>query len=73
MMTTNASSARTVIFWIFGFGLEFFVNNNETIQIVNLSTQAIFSVRFYFLWNLSTRDLLEESRTYENSDPEYPQ
>jgi len=61
------------IFWTFGFGLQLFVNNNETIQIVNLSTQAIFSVRFYFLWNLSTRDLLEESGTYQNSDPEYPE
>jgi len=61
------------ILWIFGFGLEFFVDNNETIQIVNLLTQAIFSVRFYFLWNLSTRDLLEESGTIDNNDPDYPQ
>lgn len=61
------------ILWIFGFGLEFFVDYNETIQIVNLLTQAIFLARFYFLWNLSTRDLLEESGTIDNNDPEYPQ
>ena len=55
-----------------GFGLEWFMKHDDTIQLINRCTQVLFFVRFYFLWNLSIRDFSEEISRYDTK-PDYPQ
>merc|ERR1712072_505925 len=53
-------------------GSEWFSKHDETIQLINLSTQVLFIVRFYFLWHLSIQDFSEELDRY-NTKSDYPQ
>merc|ERR1712107_646647 len=48
------------IFGMSGFGVEWFTKHDKTFQLINLSTQLLFCIRFYFLWQLSIRDFAEE-------------
>jgi len=56
-----------------GLGVEWFLKHDQTIQLINVSTQVVFFVRFYFLWHLSVHDLVEELSKIDNAKPDYPQ
>ena len=54
-----------------GFKSDWFLKLKEEMELINLIGEAMFCIRFFFLWNISIKDISEDLST-RNEKSEYP-